>query len=277
MGVLSKITSSRILSVLCVITAGCAGQEASPVANSSGTEVPAATAGAELAAVSGDKSVPSATASAEPAAAGGDKGAPSATPPGADDNAEPAGTTPAPATPAAEAAGPASAPGTLRGSVTTKPVSAAKSAVVYLVDAGNVNPVNATLTNKQMNFSPSIVVLSVGGKLTFTNADPFPHNIFSPDHEKFDTGLLAPSATQSKTFSKPGAYTLLCNLHPNMRAYLLVTPSSYFGKVDSNGNFTIKDVPPGTYKAVAWTPGLQTSTQTITVNGDTNFNFELHR
>jgi hypothetical protein len=62
-----------------------------------------------------------------------------------------------------------------------------------------------------------------------------------------------------------------------MRSYLLVTPSAYFAKADSKGNFTIKDVPLGTYKVVAWAPGVQTSAQTITVNGDVGVNFELHR
>jgi plastocyanin len=29
-----------------------------------------------------------------------------------------------------------------------------------------------------------------------------------------------------RTFDKPGAYQLLCNLHPNMVAYLYVAPGS---------------------------------------------------
>jgi hypothetical protein len=136
--------------------------------------------------------------------------------------------------------------------------------------------VSGAVVNKQMTFSPYITVVTAGSKVTFSNADPFPHNVFSPDHEKWDMGQLDQHGSKPKTFAKPGAYTLLCNMHPNMKAYIVVVPSSYFAKSDAKGSFTIKDVPAGTYKVAAWAPGVQTSTQTVTVSGDTTISFQLH-
>ncbi len=188
----------------------------------------------------------------------------------------PSPTAAAPVTPAAAPAA-AVAAGSIHGTITSMPAGAAKSTVVYLQDGPLAAPVTATVTNKQMAFAPYIAVVTVGAKVTFTNKDPFPHNIFSPDHEKWDIGQIDQNGTKQKTFSKAGAYTLLCNLHPNMKSYVLVVPSSYFAKSDSKGAFTLKDVPAGTYKVTAWTPGLQTVTQTVTVNGDSSVNFELHR
>ena len=39
----------------------------------------------------------------------------------------------------------------------------------------------------------------------------------------------------------------LCNLHINMVGYVLVVPTPYFALTDSDGSFTIKNVPPGNY------------------------------
>lgn len=165
----------------------------------------------------------------------------------------------------------------MRGTVTTKPGSAAKWAVVYLEDGAVAQAVNGSINNKLMTFSPYVSVVTAGAKVTFTNADPFPHNVFSPDHEKWDLGQLVQHGTITKSFAKPGAYTLLCNMHPTMKAYVLVVPSSYFVRTDAQGSFTLKDVPAGTYKVSAWAPGLPISTQTVTVDGDASLTFDLHR
>ena len=73
------------------------------------------------------------------------------------------------------------------------------------------------------------------------------------------------------------AYTLLCNLHPNMKGYLLVIPSSSYAKADAKSAYTLKDVPAGTYKITAWAPGVKPTTQSVTVAGDVTSNFELKR
>ena len=80
------------------------------------------------------------------------------------------------------------------------------------------------------------------------------------------------------TFKKAGEYTLLCNLHPNMVGYVVVSPSSYFAKTNKEGGFTIKDVPNGTYKITAWAPRLQAITQSVVVkDSDAALDFVLHR
>jgi hypothetical protein len=114
--------------------------------------------------------------------------------------------------------------------------------------------------------------------VTFRNSDPFPHNVFSPDNERWDMGVIPGGAARSRKFDKPGVYTALCNMHPNMKAYILVTPSSYFAKADKTGEISIKDVPVGAYKLVTWAPGSKTAEQEVPVNGgDVHLTVELHR
>ncbi len=167
------------------------------------------------------------------------------------------------------------------GSVATTPWHAIKSgAVVYLDDAPKRPGVGmaAAVDNHDMAFVPSITVLTAGGTVTFGNTDPLVHNVFSPDGEKWDLGSLQQNSTITKTFDKPGAYTLLCNLHQNMLGYVVVSPSSYFAKTTPDGKFAIVGVPPGTYKVTAWAPRLASSTESVTV-GESGYvvaNFQLH-
>jgi plastocyanin len=198
---------------------------------------------------------------------------------------------PAPTAPAAGAAGavdsapaaspqPAAAHANITGVVTTTPAKSAGLAVVYLENAPVVagRGALAGVDNRQMSFQPFVSVIAVGGKVAFSNSDPFPHNVFSPDHERFDVGSVAAHATGAHVFKTPGTYSLLCNLHPNMLGYVLVSPSSYFAKANAKGEFTIKDVPPGTYQATAWAPRLTSVTQTVVVaTGDAQLAFTLHR
>ncbi len=189
------------------------------------------------------------------------------------------GAPPSPAVAATPAPTPA-APSTISGMVTTTPKWAAGNAVVYLEDAPILPTakMTATVVNHMMNFTPYVAVIPAGGKVTFRNDDPFPHNVFSPDNDKFDMGMLAQGEARARVFKSAGAYSLLCNVHPAMLGYVVVAPSSFYARTNVQGHFAIKDVPPGTYKITAWAPRQQPVTQSVTVkDGDSNVSFELHR
>jgi plastocyanin len=172
--------------------------------------------------------------------------------------------------------------GNIVGTVTTKPAALQWSAVVYLEDAPKEDvPARlqtVTIENKSMAFTPFVAVAAAGGKVVFTNADPFPHNVFSPDNEKFNMGNIPQNGAHVRVFQHPGVYSLLCNLHPGMLGYLLVTPTTYFARADGKGRFNMKHVPSGTYQVTAWAPRQTPVTKTVTVaEGDVTADFELHR
>lgn len=189
----------------------------------------------------------------------------------------------APAESAALPVPPPSVPrGNIVGAVTTKPAALASQAVIYLEDGPKEDSPSrlqtVTIANRMMNFIPYIAVVAEGGKVVFTNEDPFPHNVFSPDNEKFNLGNIPQNGAHVRVFKNPGAYSLLCNLHPGMLGYLLVTPSTWFARVDAKGRYSMKHVPSGTYKVTAWAPRQSPVTQTVTVaDSDVTLNFDLHR
>jgi plastocyanin len=172
--------------------------------------------------------------------------------------------------------------GNIVGTVTTKPAAMQSSVVVYLEDGPTEDQPShlqtVTVSNRQMNFIPFVSVVGAGGKVVFANEDPFPHNVFSPDNEKFNMGNIPQNGAHYRIFKTPGSYSLLCNLHPGMLGYLLVTPSSWYARTDAKGSFVMKHVPTGTYKATAWAPRQAPVTQSVTVTeGDVTIHFDLHR
>lgn len=225
------------------------------------------------------------TAEATSATAEAPSAPPAATAPVSASAAPATSGTAAPEAPASAA--PAAAPaavlgGSVVGGITTKPAALAAYGAVYLEDGPKEgapeHSSSVTILNRQMAFVPFFTVVPAGGRVVFSNADPFPHNVFSPDNEKFNMGNLAQNAAHARVFPNPAAYSLLCNLHPGMLGYLLVTPSAWFARTDAKGKFALKHVPPGTYKVTAWAPRQAPVTQSVTVtDGDATVNFDLHR
>jgi plastocyanin len=195
---------------------------------------------------------------------------------GAPSPASPASGAQATASRAAPPAGP-SLVGTVLVSSTGKAPSG--GGVVYLEDAPKQPgaATSAAIDVYHKEFTPFISVITTGGTVTFGNKDALAHHVFSPDVPNWDTGYLRKVDTVGKTFGAPGAVALLCNIHPEMIGYLLVIPSTYFGKLGADGKYVIANVPPGTYKATAWAPRRLTTTQSVTVGptGAVTANFEL--
>jgi plastocyanin len=102
-------------------------------------------------------------------------------------------------------------------------------------------------------FIPHVLAIPVGGSVSFRNDDPFFHNVFSPSRgNEFDAGLYRSGKTYVKTFTRPGAVELLCNIHASMVAYIYVVDSAYYTQARTGGVFTIRNVPPGHYELAAW-------------------------
>jgi plastocyanin len=70
-------------------------------------------------------------------------------------------------------------------------------------------------------FTPAEMVVPLGSTVTWTNADPFPHNVDSTEGG-FRSGDLAPSAVWSVELNKRGVYPYQCTLHPGMKGVLRV-------------------------------------------------------
>lgn len=110
-----------------------------------------------------------------------------------------------------------------------------------------------TINQKNKRFSPHVQVMPVGSELNLPNGDPIFHNAFSTfSGQPFDTGLYPPGTTQKIVLRRKGIVRIFCNIHSNMSAVVVVTPSPWFSISGKDGRFTITDVPNGDYEIHVW-------------------------
>jgi plastocyanin len=118
----------------------------------------------------------------------------------------------------------------------------------------------AMLDQRAMKFSPYVLPVVVGSTVEFPNNDTVWHNAYSKGGAKdFDLGVYPPGKSKSVTFDKPGVVKVLCNAHPNMEAFIVVTESPYFSSADSRGNYRLDRLPLGKYRIQVWHPQLGTT------------------
>ncbi|HEU4953475.1 MAG TPA: cupredoxin family copper-binding protein [Gemmatimonadales bacterium] len=79
----------------------------------------------------------------------------------------------------------------------------------------------ATVTMDDFFFSPASVSVAVGDLVTWRNAGNEPHNAVADDGS-FDTGTVAAGQRASRMFSKPGTFSYICTIHPNMKGTVRV-------------------------------------------------------
>jgi plastocyanin len=131
--------------------------------------------------------------------------------------------------------------------------------VVYLgtdaiLDARPVPTEPAQMAQRDKAFIPDFLVVSRGTAIEFPNWDHFDHNVFSRSAAApaFDLKRYPYGESKSRIFDKLGVVQLFCNIHPDMRALIVVTPNRFFTRADARGHFELRHVPPGQYDVVVW-------------------------
>jgi plastocyanin len=79
----------------------------------------------------------------------------------------------------------------------------------------------ADITIDNFTFSPAIVTVKAGTRITWTNHDDIPHTVFN-DYGQFRSRVLDTDDTFSFTPQRPGTYTYFCTIHPKMTAKIVV-------------------------------------------------------
>jgi plastocyanin len=143
------------------------------------------------------------------------------------------------------------------------------SRVIVYLDGPGLDasaPDNVTMTQRNQRFDPEILAVPVGSTVSFPNADPIFHNVFSLSKIKqFDLGYYPQGQTRVVKFERPGLVQVYCHLHADMGAAILVVPNSSWTRPMTDGSFSLAGIPPGSYQLEAWHRAAGLFTRRITV------------
>src|ERR1041385_13647 len=109
--------------------------------------------------------------------------------------------------------------------VALAPESELRHVVVYLKDAPRTPaPVmHAEIRQRNENFVPRVVAVTVGSTVDFPNDDPIYHNVFSLSRTKtFALARFPRGESRRVKFDKPGIVKVFCDIHSHMSATVFV-------------------------------------------------------
>ncbi len=102
--------------------------------------------------------------------------------------------------------------------------AAATTAGGAAATAASPAPSALTIHIKDFAFNPTPAKIHVGDRVTFINDDDEAHTA-TADDKSFDSEGLDGGGTWQHVFTKAGTYKYFCELHPYMKATIVVLPS----------------------------------------------------
>jgi len=142
------------------------------------------------------------------------------------------------------------------------------NAVVVLKDAkGTATPGEVKFDQKGCDYQPHVLAFPAGSTVDIMNDDGILHNIhtYSKVNPPFNMAQPKFKKEIQQKIEKPEVIKVSCDAHGWMHGWWYVTDTPYYAVTDDNGNFTIKDVPPGSYTIEVWQEKLGTQDQKVDV------------
>lgn len=115
-----------------------------------------------------------------------------------------------------------------------------------------------SVSQKDMQFHPFVLVVPVGANVFFPNRDATKHHVYSfSPAKRFELKLFARDQSRSVRFDKPGVVPLGCNIHDAMSAFIVVTDSPWTGRTDGRGIVQFANAPNTAARLTVWHPHLR--------------------
>jgi hypothetical protein len=130
-------------------------------------------------------------------------------------------------------------------------------------------------------YHPHVVGVMVGQDFKVTNSDDLLHNIHPnpSDNRGFNESQPRAGMEFVKQFTTPEVFIPVgCDVHDWMSAHIGVVAHPYFAVTDDAGNYSLPNLPPGTYTIAAVHETYGEMTQEVTIaaseQGEANFSFD---
>ena len=164
-----------------------------------------------------------------------------------------------------------------------------KDTLVKLIGVEKGKPFPSKIQKIVMNRcqTPKYVIGARNGEtLLLENTDPIRHEIVAYEFTTRGVKQRSHRPVDAKTSqardifvkNKTENFLIKCNLHPFLQSRGVIVDNPYYAITDEEGRFTIKNIPPGNYKVVAWHPFIPNLYGTITIEPESqstlNFFFD---
>jgi hypothetical protein len=131
-------------------------------------------------------------------------------------------------------------------------------------------------------YTPHVLAMDAGQTFKVSTSDQTAHNIHPLPNPMVNVGWnqSQPQGAPAieKSWKNAEIIPVQCNIHPWMHGWFVVVKGPY-ATTDSNGAYTIQNVPPGNYTVTAWQEAAGTQTQKVTVAAGAaataNFTFKV--
>jgi plastocyanin len=116
-------------------------------------------------------------------------------------------------------------------------------------------PKRAIMDQRNLAFTPRVLVVATGTSVDFPNSDSVSHQVYSFSAAKrFQLPLYKGEIHPPVLFDRAGLVVLGCNIHDAMVGYIYVTGAPYFGATAAGGGLQFKGLPAGDYRITIWSP-----------------------
>jgi plastocyanin len=134
---------------------------------------------------------------------------------------------------------------------------ALKNVVVWLTDVpipkGHKER-KEKLDQQQCSFVPHVLAAPLGSTVDVVNSDKALHNVRAEDGEVrlMNYAMPIPGHVVPTRLKKEGIFKVSCDVHPWMRGWLLVLPTTAYAVTGEDGTYKIGDIPPGKHSIRFW-------------------------
>lgn len=128
-----------------------------------------------------------------------------------------------------------------------------------------VEPETLVLDNVGCRFDPHVAVVTVGSTIVAHNSDTVLHTTHIYGPREWNISLPIHGMRSSRVLTKSGIYSVKCDVHGWMQAFVRVDPHPFHAVTDAEGTFRIDGIPPGTYTLELWHERLGPLRREVTV------------
>ena len=132
-----------------------------------------------------------------------------------------------------------------------------KNAVIWFPGVPAPKDVKAPkqkLDQQSCVFVPHVMIAPLGSAMDVVNSDKALHNVRAQAGETklMNYAMPIPGHVVPTRLNKEGIFKVSCDVHPWMRSWILVLPTSAYAITDESGAYKIEGVPAGKHKVKIW-------------------------